>query len=94
MTSYYPSTPVVVICEALSPEFRGQYEGGGAVRIVEKPIDLRKLVSIIQDCGPPQGLLRQPDRARVLRLRADGRRLGARQAAGRHHPPGQRLHLV
>ena len=55
MTSYYPSTPVVVICEALSPEFRGQYEGGGAVRIVEKPIDLRKLVSIIQDCGPHKG---------------------------------------
>ncbi len=55
MTSYYPSTPVVVICEALSPEFRGQYEGGGAVRIVEKPIDLRKLVAIIQDCGPHKG---------------------------------------
>lgn len=55
MTSYYPSTPVVVICEALSPEFRGQYEGGGAVRIVEKPIDLRKLVGIIQECGPHKG---------------------------------------
>lgn len=55
MTSYYPSTPVVVICEALSPEFRGQYEGGGSVRIVEKPIDLRKLVGIIQECGPHKG---------------------------------------
>jgi len=55
MTSYYPSTPVVVICEALSPEFRGQYEGGGAVRIVEKPIDLDKLVEIIEACGPHKG---------------------------------------
>ena len=55
MTSYYPSTPVVVICEALSPEFRGQYEGGGAVRIVEKPIDLGKLVEIIEACGPHKG---------------------------------------
>jgi len=55
MGSYYPSTPVVVICEALSPEFRGQYEGGGSVRIVEKPIDLRKLVEIIESCGPRKG---------------------------------------
>ncbi len=55
MGSYYPSTPVVVICEALSPEFRGQYEGGGSVRIVEKPIDLRKLVEIIESCGPHIG---------------------------------------
>ncbi len=55
MGSYYPSTPVVVICEALSPEFRGQYEGGGSVRIVEKPIDLRKLVDIIESCGPHKG---------------------------------------
>ena len=55
MTSYYPSTPVVVICEALSPEFRGQYEGGGAVRIVEKPINLGKLVEIIEACGPHKG---------------------------------------
>jgi len=55
MGSYYPSTPVVVICEALSPEFRGQYEGGGSVRIVEKPIDLRKLVEIIESCGPHKG---------------------------------------
>jgi CheY-like chemotaxis protein/predicted regulator of Ras-like GTPase activity (Roadblock/LC7/MglB family) len=55
MGSYYPSTPVVAICEALSPEFRGQYEGGGSVRIVEKPIDLRKLVEIIESCGPHKG---------------------------------------
>lgn len=55
MTSYYPSTPVVVICEALSPEFRGQYEGGGSVRIVEKPINLGKLVEIIEACGPHKG---------------------------------------
>jgi CheY-like chemotaxis protein/predicted regulator of Ras-like GTPase activity (Roadblock/LC7/MglB family) len=55
MSSYYPSTPVVVICEALNPEFRGQYEGGGSVRIVEKPIDLRKLVEMIEACGPKKG---------------------------------------
>lgn len=53
--SYFPSIPVVLIVEALSPEFRGQYEGGGSVRIVEKPIDLDKLVKMIEACGPRKG---------------------------------------
>ncbi|MCY1056899.1 response regulator [Nannocystis sp. SCPEA4] len=53
--SYFPSVPVVLIVEALSPEFRGQYEGGGSVRIVEKPIDLDKLVKAIEACGPRKG---------------------------------------
>ncbi|WAS94115.1 response regulator [Nannocystis punicea] len=53
--SYFPSIPVVLIVEALSPEFRGQYEGGGSVRIVEKPIDLDKLVKAIEACGVRKG---------------------------------------
>lgn len=53
--SYYPSLPVIVIVEALSPEFRGQYEGGGSVRIVEKPVDLDKLVGMLEACGPRKG---------------------------------------
>ncbi|MFZ6185547.1 response regulator [Nannocystis pusilla] len=53
--SYFPSIPVVLIVEALSPEFRGQYEGGGSVRIVEKPIDLDKLVKAIEACGIRKG---------------------------------------
>ncbi|MDC0722582.1 response regulator [Nannocystis bainbridge] len=53
--SYFPSVPVVLIVEALSPEFRGQYEGGGSVRIVEKPIDLDKLVNAIEACGVRKG---------------------------------------
>jgi len=56
MGGYYPSTPVIVICEAMvGPEFRGQYEGGGSVRIVEKPINMTRLVEIIEDCGPKKG---------------------------------------
>jgi CheY-like chemotaxis protein len=56
MGGYYPSTPVVVICEAMvGPEFRGQYEGGGSVRIVEKPINMTRLVEIIEECGPKKG---------------------------------------
>ena len=56
MGGYYPSTPVIVICEAMvGPEFRGQYEGGGSVRIVEKPINMPRLVEIIEDCGPKKG---------------------------------------
>lgn len=53
--SYYPSIPVIVIVEALSPEFRGQYEGGGSIRLVEKPIDLDKLVKMVEACGPRKG---------------------------------------
>lgn len=53
--SYYPSIPVIVIVEALSPEFRGQYEGGGSIRIVEKPVNLDKLVAMIEACGPRKG---------------------------------------
>ena len=53
--SYFPSIPVIVIVEALSPEFRGKYEGGGSIRLVEKPIDLDKLVSMIETCGPRRG---------------------------------------
>ncbi len=53
--SYYPSIRSVVICEAISPEFRTEYEKGESVRIVEKPIDLDKLVSIVEDCGPREG---------------------------------------
>jgi CheY-like chemotaxis protein len=53
--SYYPSLPVVVIVEALNPEFRGQYDGGGSVRIVEKPVDLDKLVGMVEACGPRKG---------------------------------------
>lgn len=55
MGSYYPSTPVVVICEALSPDLRGQYEGGGSMRIVEKPVNHNKLLEIIESCGPKKG---------------------------------------
>ena len=53
--SNYPSIPVIVIVEALSPEFRGQYEGGGSIRLVEKPIDLDKLVKMVEACGPRKG---------------------------------------
>ncbi|HEY8379413.1 MAG TPA: response regulator, partial [Nannocystis sp.] len=52
--SYFPSLPVILIVEALSPEFGGQY-GGGSVRIVEKPIDLDKLVKMIESVGPRKG---------------------------------------
>lgn len=56
MGGYYPSTPIIVICEAMvGPEFRGQYEGGGSVRIVEKPINMARLVEIIEECGPKKG---------------------------------------
>lgn len=55
MVSFYPSTPVVVICEALSPDLRGQYEGGGSVRIVEKPVNHTRLLEIIEQCGPKKG---------------------------------------
>lgn len=55
MGSFYPSTPVVVICEALSPDLRGQYEGGGSMRIVEKPVNHTRLLEIIEQCGPKKG---------------------------------------
>ncbi len=53
--SNYPSIPVIVMVEALNPEFRGQYEGGGSIRLVEKPIDLDKLVKMVEACGPRKG---------------------------------------
>ncbi|MCA9692872.1 MAG: response regulator [Myxococcales bacterium] len=54
--SYRPSIPALVICEAISSEFRTEYEtGGGSVRIIEKPIDLDKLVSMVEECGPRRG---------------------------------------
>ncbi|MGB1277372.1 MAG: hypothetical protein ACPG77_16635, partial [Nannocystaceae bacterium] len=53
--SYYPSIPSIMICEAISPEFRSEYEKGESVRVIEKPIDLDKLVSVVNDCGPREG---------------------------------------
>lgn len=52
--SYYPSIPVVVITAAISPEARARSDGG-SVRIIEKPVDLERLVKIIAEIGPRRG---------------------------------------
>ncbi|MCA9714225.1 MAG: response regulator, partial [Myxococcales bacterium] len=53
--SYRPSIPVLVICEAMAPGMGNSYESGGSVRIVEKPIDLDKLVRMVEECGLREG---------------------------------------
>ncbi|HRI07808.1 MAG TPA: response regulator, partial [Nannocystaceae bacterium] len=52
--SYYPSIPVVVITAAVSPEARARSDGG-SVRIIEKPVDLDRLVRMISEIGPRRG---------------------------------------
>jgi CheY-like chemotaxis protein len=53
--SFSPSTRIIVVSAFVTPEFRAQYEGAQGLRIVEKPVELNDLISMIEAIGPRRG---------------------------------------
>ena len=53
--SFSPSTRIIVVSAFVTPEFRAQYDGAQGLRIVEKPVELNDLISMIEQIGPRRG---------------------------------------
>lgn len=53
--SYSPSTKILVVSAYITPEFRAQYENQGSIGILEKPVELAKLIALVEELGPRRG---------------------------------------
>ena len=53
--SYSPSTKILVVSAHITAEFRAKYENSGAVGILEKPVELNKLIELVEQLGPRRG---------------------------------------
>ncbi|NVB38137.1 response regulator [Pseudenhygromyxa sp. WMMC2535] len=53
--SYSPSTKILVVSAYITPDFRQEYENQGAIGILEKPIEIAKLIELVEELGPRRG---------------------------------------
>jgi CheY-like chemotaxis protein len=53
--SYSPSTKIVVISAYITAEFRAEYESSPTIAILEKPVELVKLIELVEQLGPRRG---------------------------------------
>ena len=53
--SYSPSTKILVVSAYLTPEFRKQYGNQATIGILEKPVELAKLIELVEQLGPRRG---------------------------------------
>jgi CheY-like chemotaxis protein len=53
--SYSPSTKILVISAYLTPAFRAEYESSPTIGILEKPVELNKLIELVEQLGPRRG---------------------------------------
>ena len=53
--SYSPSTKILVVSAYITPEFREEYESQGTIGILEKPVELAKLIALVEELGPRRG---------------------------------------
>ena len=53
--SYSPSTKILVVSAYITPEFRAEYENQGTIGILEKPVELAKLIALVEELGPRRG---------------------------------------
>ncbi|KIG13653.1 two component, sigma54 specific, transcriptional regulator, Fis family protein [Enhygromyxa salina] len=53
--SYSPSTKILVISAYITPEFRKIYGNQASIGILEKPVELSKLIELVEELGPRRG---------------------------------------
>jgi CheY-like chemotaxis protein len=53
--SYSPSTKILVISAYITPEFRKEYGNQATIGILEKPVELAKLIELVEQLGPRRG---------------------------------------
>ncbi len=53
--SYSPSTKILVVSAYLTPEFRKEYGNQATIGILEKPVELAKLIELVEQLGPRRG---------------------------------------
>ncbi len=53
--SYSPSTKILVMSAYITAEFRAEYEASPTIGIIEKPVELAKLIEVVEQLGPRRG---------------------------------------
>nr|WP_269744739.1 response regulator [Plesiocystis pacifica] len=53
--SYSPSTKILVVSAYITDDFRAQYENQGAIGMLEKPVEIAKLIALVEELGPRRG---------------------------------------
>lgn len=53
--SYSPSTKILVVSAYVTDEFREKYENQGAVAVLDKPVEIAKLIALVEELGPRRG---------------------------------------
>lgn len=53
--SYSPSTKILVVSGYITAEFRAEYESSPTIGILEKPVELTKLIEQVEQLGPRRG---------------------------------------
>jgi CheY-like chemotaxis protein len=53
--SYSPSTKILVVSAYITAEFRKEYGNQATIGILEKPVELAKLIELVEQLGPRRG---------------------------------------
>lgn len=53
--SYSPSTKILVVSGYITDEFRAEYESSPSIGMLEKPVELTKLIELVEQLGPRRG---------------------------------------
>ena len=53
--SYSPSTKILVISAYITEDFRKEYGNQTSIGILEKPVELAKLIALVEELGPRRG---------------------------------------
>ncbi len=53
--SYSPSTKIVVLSGFITEQIRREYGGQATIRLIEKPVELGRLIGIVEELGPRRG---------------------------------------
>ncbi|PRP95470.1 Sensory/regulatory protein RpfC [Enhygromyxa salina] len=53
--SYSPSTKILVVSAYITPEIRAEYQHQASIGMLEKPVELAKLIALVEELGPRRG---------------------------------------
>jgi CheY-like chemotaxis protein len=53
--SYSPSTKILVVSAYITAEFRAEYESSPTIGMLDKPVELGKLIELVEQLGPRRG---------------------------------------
>jgi CheY-like chemotaxis protein len=53
--SYSPSTKILVVSAHITAEFRAEYGSSATIGMLDKPVDLTRLIELVEQLGPRRG---------------------------------------